>query len=336
MNPNLLSDNLFEEALLAPLRRHPGARLCVVSGYASAAMASRHILAAKACALPLSVDLVYGMATSDGVSLPNHQGFLSLQGKREFSFDGAFACAYVRKPHAIHSKVYVWCHDDTPYEAFIGSANYTEAGFGARNTRHEVLAPCAPASALDYFWHAKALATSCAESQSPLPSFRSGRSIDIAPNGVSPITLETDPASPFCGHLRVEVSLLTRSGETGYGSRLNWGIRPNGTKRNPDQAYIGLNGAIRESDFFPEVAHRFTLLTDDGHIFTCVRAQAGGKAIHTPQDNAELGRYFRQRLGLPSGHYITLTDLNRYGRTSVTFYKLDEENFAMDFSKPIS
>ena len=144
--------------------------------------------------------------------------------------------------------------------------------------------------------------------------------------------METDPTSPFFGHPKAVLSLLTASGNTGHGSNLNWGIRKNGTKRNPNQAYLAIRGALRSSDFFPHAPQRFTVLTDDGYIFTCTRAQQSEKAIETPQDNSELGRYFRNRLGLADGAYVAYADLLRYGRTSVTFYKLSDEEYVMDFS----
>ena len=139
------------------------------------------------------------------------------------------------------------------------------------------------------------------------------------------------------------IRFLTKNGDVGNGSRLNWGVRPdgkpresvnaNGSKsvRNPNQSYIGLPSVLQRSGFFPDIAHRFTVLTDDEKILTCVRAQANGKGIETPQDNSEIGRYFRNRLGLSSGAYISIKDLKKYGRYDVTFYKLDNENFVMDF-----
>ena len=75
-------------------------------------------------------------------------------------------------------------------------------------------------------------------------------------------------------------------------------------------------------------------MADDNQIIQCVRAQDGDKAVHTPNDNALLGRYFRMRLGVASGALITIKDLERYGRTTVDFYKIDDENFFMDFSRP--
>ena len=51
-----------------------------------------------------------------------------------------------------------------------------------------------------------------------------------------------------------------------------------------------------------------------------------------PASNALLGEYFRNRLGLANGAYVTAADLRSYGRTDVTFIKIDEEHYYMDFS----
>ena len=60
--------------------------------------------------------------------------------------------------------------------------------------------------------------------------------------------------------------------------------------------------------------------------------QQNDKAITTPASNALLGEYFRNRLGLANGAYVTVADLRSYGRTDVTFIKIDEEHYYMDFS----
>ena len=60
--------------------------------------------------------------------------------------------------------------------------------------------------------------------------------------------------------------------------------------------------------------------------------QQNDKAITTPASNALLGEYFRNRLGLYNGAYVTTEDLRKYGRTDVAFYKIDEEQYYMDFS----
>jgi hypothetical protein len=54
--------------------------------------------------------------------------------------------------------------------------------------------------------------------------------------------------------------------------------------------------------------------------------------LRLPLSNAQIGEYFRNRLGLANGAYVWKKDLEAYGRTDVTFYKLDDEQFYMDFS----
>lgn len=330
---DVLTENLLHEALLRLPAEHPSlTRLCILSGYASAAMASRHILELRQMGKGIDLELIYGMAGMDGVSKPNHLGFRALKEKREFPYAGSFSCGYILKPMAIHSKLYVWCQGNTPRFAFVGSANYTENGLTGKPNRREVLATCDPASALKAFQAAMPLACDCAAPEAEQALLRPHAQKPPLFEKQEGVTMETDPTSPFCGHPKAVLSLLTASGSTGHGSNLNWGIRKNGTKRNPNQAYLAIRGALRSSDFFPHAPQRFTVLTDDGYIFTCTRAQQSEKAIETPQDNSELGRYFRNRLGLADGAYVAYADLLRYGRTSVTFYKLSDEEYVMDFS----
>ena len=347
MTSQVVDRNLFEYALLRPILQDDGPEsIKIVSGYATHAMAARHLIETTSHAKKLDVDLICGMTGAEGISKPNHIGFLSLQSHKEFVYDGRFSCSYVKKPLSVHSKVYVWCKDGVPVQAFIGSANYSETGFHSPS-RIETLAECDPVSALKFFEAIKLKAVACdrVNFNTDLPS----RQRSSAPNGGIPhgvVEIEKDKDSAFYNHEKIRLSLLTRNGSTGNGSRLNWGVRPDGTprmsensngavsRRNPNQAYIGLPSVFQNSGFFPDIGHRFSVLTDDNQIFTCVRAQANGKGIETPQDNSEIGRYFRNRLGLPSGAYIDVSDLEHYGRTDVTFYKLNDEEYVMDFSKP--
>ena len=71
---------------------------------------------------------------------------------------------------------------------------------------------------------------------------------------------------------------------------------------------------------------------DDHHTLQLRVEQQNDKAITTPDSNALLGEYFRNRLGLSNGAYVRKDDLLAYGRTDVTFYKIDEEQYYMDFS----
>lgn len=344
MNNILRSSDLFNYALIEPLFSSESPKsLKIVSGYASASMAAGHLIETTNRRKHLHIDLVYGMAGAEGVNLISHKGFVSLEQKTEFQYLGSFCCSYVKRPLTVHSKVYVWCKGETPVKAFVGSANYSDMAF--RNTgRIECLSECDPISALDFFYEIKKNSISCLKANRERDFAAKTRTKMTLGTSSTVVTIEQNPDSPFFGHEKIRLSLLTRNGDAGNGSRLNWGVRPDGkpresvnsngsvSRRNPDQAYIGLPVELQRSGFFPEVAHRFTILTDDAETFTCVRAQANGKGIETPQDNSEIGRYFRNRLGLASGSYITVSDLKRYGRTDVTFYKLDNENYIMDFS----
>lgn len=345
MMATVTDKDLFDYALIKPrFSASAPNTLRIVSGYATHAMAARHLIEMTSRKRDLHVDLIYGMAGSDGVSKINHLGFLSLENHQEFAYDGDFSCSYVKKPKSVHSKVYVWCKDETPVQAFIGSANYSENGFNLPS-RTETLAECDPVTALDFFYETQKKSVPCAKANRDKDFPVKVRTMPDAAKTADPIVMiEQDKASPFLGHEKIVLSLLTRNGDVGNGSRLNWGVRPDGSPResinangsksvrNPNQSYIGLPAALQRSGFFPDVAHRFTVLTDDEQILTCVRAQANGKGIETPQDNSEIGRYFRQRLGLASGAYISIKDLKKYGRYDVTFYKLDDENYVMDFS----
>lgn len=114
-------------------------------------------------------------------------------------------------------------------------------------------------------------------------------------------------------------------------SGLNWGQRPG---RNENQAYIAVPADVQRSNFFPEPGIEFYLEWDDGQKFICVRAQHNGKAIQTPHDNAELGRYFRYRLSVEPGYPIVMGHLIRYGRTDVEVFKDSEKHYFADFSRP--
>ncbi len=95
-----------------------------------------------------------------------------------------------------------------------------------------------------------------------------------------------------------------------------------------------MRSPINNGDFFTPLGQPFTVLTDDGQVLHCKRWQQNAKAIHTFHSNAEMGLYFRNRLGLPSEQLVKKADLTRYGRYDVCFYKLNIDSYYMDFAKP--
>lgn len=128
----------------------------------------------------------------------------------------------------------------------------------------------------------------------------------------------------------IRVYLLDKDGETQYG--LNWGQR---IGREPNQAYLQLESAVYNSDFFPVKGTYFLVNTDDKETFVMNRAQKTdtGTAIQTPENNSIIGLYLRKRLGVADGKEISKDDILNYGRIEISFKKMDDRHFYLDYSK---
>lgn len=316
----MFTRNLREEILVKPVRQLGATELLIVSGYASASMAYRHLAIPEIRGNGIKVQLIIGMAQSEGISLADHNMFKEIEGTEPFE------CHYRIERPSVHSKVYVWMSDGAPVKAFVGSANYTEQGFISNRQENALTDEGSPRSAYDYF-------------------------LDTLKGTMEISHDDIDQHVRFYTHGReyqggdgddcVTVSLLASRGqwknEVPPRSGLNWGQRPE-HKRNSNQAYIQIGAKLGRTGFFPARPQRFTVITDDGLSFEAVRAQkspridSGGDAIETPQGNHILGAYFRARLGVQGGALVTRQHLENYGRTDVTFCKLEDETYQMDFS----
>ena len=303
----MIHQNLFEEILVSPASGGADG-LLIVSGYASGSMAYRHLATPEIAGAGVKVRLVVGMAaSSDGIRLADHDMF------RQLETESPFECHYRIAPPAVHSKVYVWMRGDAPMRAFIGSANYTEQGF-LSNRQENAMDETDPQAAHGYF----------------MDTLRGAMGIshdDIEDNVV---LRRNEPRSRESGDC-ITVSLLSRAGVVPTRSGLNWGQRYG---RNPNQAYIQLGAEIGRSDFFPTRPEQFTVVTDDNLSFIAVRAQKSdaGDAIETPEGNHILGAYLRARIGVRSGAPVAKRDLENYGRTDITFCKIEDDTYSMDFS----
>jgi len=304
--------------------------LRIVSGYASAAMAFRHMGDLLKVSSDLRVDLLVGMCPADGISSADHRGF---QEMCSTYYPGAFSCRYVVRNAPVHSKVYAWIRGGRSQVAFTGSANYTQMAF--LGPQREVMTSCDSDSASDYYASLLEDAVSCLDPNAPTMLQVYERRIRTNVHQSQVAVSHEVPSGTFevNGLPRVELSLLDYRGNMHASSGLNWGQRPK-YGREPNQAYIPVPSDVGRTDFFPPRKTRFTVLTDDGKVFVCVRAQDNGKAIHTPEDNSLFGRYFRHRTGMGDGARMTKEALVNYGRTSVVFYKVSDETFYMDFSRP--
>jgi hypothetical protein len=292
-------------------------------------MASWHIkeLSTQECR-PINITLIVGMCLFDGISKAVHEGFNNLVRRNGTLGQSDLTCQYVIKGAPVHSKLYLWEKDGSPFRAFMGSANYTQTAFSAM--RRELLDECAPDAALDYFDLIEPNTIFCnhAEVEDKILISPSHQILDAEDTPIVSVR--------GAGVESLTLSLLARGGETGSHSGLNWGQRDG---REPNQAYISLPAETARSGFFPLEGNvngkhnpHFSVVTDDSINLILRVEQQNNKAITTPLNNSLIGEYFRNRIGTANGAKVTRQDLERYGRTDVTFYKLDGEQYFMDFS----
>ncbi|XHH08423.1 MAG: restriction endonuclease PLD domain-containing protein [Candidatus Bathyarchaeia archaeon] len=328
----MLSTDLYNKVLLEPAKKGCN-KLLIISGYATSAMAFHHLSDLKKINPDFEVHLILGMCAQDGLSKSNHKGFQKLM---DDDFSDKFTCSYVPNCPPVHSKAYIWLKDNMLSKAFTGSANYTQTAFG--KAQRELMSECSAKEAYDYFGSFSAETIYCnhQDAETLVTVYRDQTydrlrqqkklvedKLPVAPNGV---VLEGLPFE--------RLSFLDNNGNLPERSGLNWGQRPE-EHREPNQAYIRIPLAVGNSGFFPEKGVNFTVYTDNDKVLICARKQANGKGIQTPHNNSIMGEYFRTRLGVPLGAKVTKKHLLVYGRTDVTFYKIDDETYYMDFSKPI-
>jgi len=315
-------DNTFRSIVLLDPIREGAERLKIISGYATHTMASWHITEITSQGFsPIDITLIVGMCPFDGVSKSVHEGFNGIIKRNGTPNQSNLICQYVIEGMLVHSKLYLWERNGNPFRAFMGSANYTQTAFSS--LRRELIQECSPTDAAVYFENIEANSMYCnhAEVEDKI----------ILTQAHPVLSAEENPLVSVrgAGVESVNLSLLSRNGETGTRSGLNWGQRYG---REPNQAYIPLPVDIARSGFFPLDKKQFSVLTDDGNQIILRVEQQNDKAITTPLNNSLIGEYFRKRINVANGAYINRHDLENYGRTHVTFYKLDDEQYVMDFS----
>jgi hypothetical protein len=321
----MITENLFDQILINPIKQQCN-RLYIVSGYASATFARRHIQKILDENEDIEINLIIGMPTKKA----DHLAFVSLHKE----FHGKFKGYYVVSNPPVHAKVYSWFNNEVPVIGYSGSANYSQYGF-FEDQQNNQFSSENPVTIKQYY-------DAILSRSKPIP--------DLVVKFALPNNNVNYPGSVPPGMIRwdipdqkVTISFLDRRGNLPAISGLNWGQRlgkaknrvtgaVSYTQREPNQAYLSLKQDARKLGFLPPQAYTFSLVTDDGYSFDCVVAQEGRKAIQSTNNNSLLGEYFRNRMGLPLGSLITLEDLENYGRTDYTIEKRDDETFELNFS----
>ena len=313
----LYEGNLFERVIKSNSAKKAKI-LRIISGYATPEMLQYHIAAFP----KLKIFVYLGMTSKDGIQLLYHKKFLDLVRNNK-----NIKCFYnTQSPH-IHSKIYLWeTAEDSPLYAVVGSANYTTNGLVGN--QEEVLCECPASDAQNYInriiKNSKFIDCESPDAEQyittekycPPRKSRSRKNVSIKEDLVI-------ADLPY-----VDLSLLTSKGEEyAAGGGINWGQRDG---RNPNQSYIAIPAPIQRQKFFPPKGKVFTVLANKNQFIKMVVAQGDhGKALHSHEDNSELGVFLRQRLSLDSGCFVHKKDLR--SKTTVRFYKVDDENFYMEF-----
>ena len=307
----MITSNLYENVLINPLKLG-GKDLYIVSGYASATFANKHLKESNTS----KINLIIGMPGKRS----DHLGFLRLYSQYYDRFRGY----YLTGSPPVHSKVYGWFNNEKPIIGFSGSANYSQPGFFESSQINQITNED-PEDVKSFFY---SLIYRCVEIKDY--SFDINELDIVIPKQIESSVAPGD-ISWDIPEKRVSISFLDRRGLLPQRSGLNWGQRPE-QNREPNQAYLSLKKDSRKEGFLPDLANTFTLITDDNTSIDCVVAQQGRKAIHSTKDNSEIGKYIRRRLGIPLGQAVTSDDLIKYGRTDFTIEKINSETFLFDMS----
>jgi hypothetical protein len=318
----LYHDNL-EEIIFHRHEMFSSDELIVISGY----IGPRPVV--RMGTLPLNAKVIYGMYGSEGIKRPLHNSLIGLQ----TSIDN-LNIFYSNIP--VHSKCYVWRRKREVVHALIGSANFSVNGL--TTPYREILAETT-SDTFDplnrYIDFVLANSRSCLE-------------IDLA--GVEEIE-ETTPDYCF-------LTLLARDGKVHNAAGLNWGQNPNNHTR-PNDAYIPIRVQDIKNfpDLFPpkqeyptETDHggrmqrhndSVEIIWDDGVSMQgllegsqVVEGLTHPKQVSSFPVKSELGEYFRERLGIPSGQPVRKFHLENYGRTDIAVSLLSEGVYRFDFSRP--
>lgn len=316
----MITEDIAKKILFQPL--HEGAdELYLATSYATHTMLSWFLTNLELhYHQTLRVAMIVGMVPYNHLSVTVHDGFCALVKPPYPPQIDKVECSYLYDSPAFHGNLYIWKKHGVFYKAFMGSAPFVQSAF-TRSDVQESMVECDAQEAWTLYSTLIGRSVYCNHAE--IEEY-----VQLVPSHPV-LDMELNLVSKLDNYESVTLSLVTKNGKPGSRSGLNWGQRP---RRDPNQAYIPLPRPIAQSGFFPPKNIHFTAITDDRKQLTLRVEQQNDKAIATPERNSDLGEYFRNRLGLANGIFVTRNDLDAYGRTDVTFYKLDDETYYMDFS----
>lgn len=287
----------------------------------------------------INATVIYGMYGCENISAPLHKALLELQQQLP-----NVEILYSTIP--VHSKIYFWKNGTSITKALIGSANFSVSGL--RNDYKEVLADVESEVFDDfqaYYDYVKDKCIPCTSN-------------DVKVKKTVKVPKKAVDLQPFIAKGICRASFIDGKGKVPVKSGLNWcfsrahvssgdayiPIKAEYIKLFPSlfppKKYIGgidnANSKGRKNRENDEIE----LIWDDGTVMTGLLEGQGvkrdgmlyPKQLGSSPKKAILGEYLRKRIGVTNDHIITISDLKRYGRTSVDISLIGEGIYYMDFS----
>ena len=212
----MIQSDIMKKVLFEPLSNGAD-ELFILSAYATPNMLSWYIKNVyEQTRIPIKINLVVGMIPFDNLSMNVHEGFKQLVSADLSHEIESVKCSYVIDSPAVHANLYIWCKAGQPQAAFFGSANFIQSSF-IGNLRQEIMSECSAEEAMDFFNSIVPRTVYCnhAEIEEYVILLPSHPVLDLESNLIN--TLDNYDS--------VVLSLVTKTGEPGKRSGLNWGQR---------------------------------------------------------------------------------------------------------------
>ncbi len=298
----------------------------------------------KLQSLPLKSTVIYGMYGCDGIQRSLHNALVE-ENRTLSNVDVLYSTV------PVHSKCYIWKYKGDVVHALIGSANFSTNGL--TTPFKEILAE----TTVDTFDPLNEYLKMVLEKTIVCDDaiVKENRRKIIKP----------DDNKAYDKYVCSMPLYIIKNGNptVPLKSGINWGMaKLSGSNVNINDAYIKIGADLinHYPEMFPkkqqapsadtDIARRghrhndnIEILWDDGTTMTGLLEgsvpkiidgikELYPKQISTTPRKAELGKYLRNRMGIPEGQAITFEDLKKYGRTSIDVSLQGEGIYYFDFS----
>ena len=314
--------------------------LVIVSGYASSSF-----LREVSNIIPNhKIKLILGMSPQ-GISERNFNGFREISENRE-NVDVFFQ---ICEP-ATHIKIYQWYLRGRPRYSYLGSANFSFAGF---HKQREILATsdrdfdelinsifndclhCLDSTIEKYIKvykdekYNKLLEIKEEMEEYVTEEEKKPRSITYKKNDDKFLPKKMIIKNTHRSNLNgVNVNLVLPTDSSWDRRGLNVWTRNNKTKKD---SYIDLDKKISEFNKILPKDKMFVLETEDGMDFLVGRKGEYGRELVMVNEDTNFYDYFSKKIELDTCRLISYADLEAYGRTSIKITKIGNNRFKLYF-----